>query len=212
MPLGPSTATRSPNQISVSNGSVSPCSSSRSIVTALRPVRCPPSLTVTFCSWATSGSGLAARNWRSRLSAAFSLGANASEMRARILISFTRSSSRSRSSVHSARSLVRLARWASRAAWYDANPAPWVHAPVGSTVTIRVAQAASSSRSWLTNRMVLGQARSWPSSQRFPGMSRKLSGSSSSSTSWSPLSSACSTSFFCSPPENVGSGRSASSS
>ena len=49
-PLPPSTATRSPNQSSRSNGSVSPSSSSRSMITARLPVRAPPRRTSIRCS------------------------------------------------------------------------------------------------------------------------------------------------------------------
>ena len=48
VPFGPRTATRSPNQSSASNGSVSPSSSSRSRTTARLPVRAPPSRIVIF--------------------------------------------------------------------------------------------------------------------------------------------------------------------
>ena len=76
-----------------------------------------------------------------------------------------------------------------------------------STVTTRVAVRASSSRSWLTYSTVLAEPDSRSSSQRLPGTSRKLSGSSSSSTSSGPRSSASSTSRFCSPPDSVDTSR-----
>src|SRR5665648_137101 len=65
------------------------------------------------------------------------------------------------------------------------------------------ATTASSSRSWLTYSTVLGDATSSSSNHRLVGTSRKLSGSSSSSTSSLPRSRASSTSRFCSPPDNV---------
>ena len=50
LPFAPSTATRSPYQISVSNGFVVPFTASRSTMTARRPVRAPLSLTLMCCS------------------------------------------------------------------------------------------------------------------------------------------------------------------
>ncbi len=94
-----------------------------------------------------------------------------------------------------------------RAWWYDANPPGCVHtvfpAAPSSTVTTRVAVLFSSSRSWLMNRIVLADSRMRPSSQTFPGTSRKLSGSSSSSTWSGPARRYSSTSRFCSPPLSV---------
>ena len=72
-----------------------------------------------------------------------------------------------------------------------------------STVTTRVAVLSSSSRSWLMNRIVFADSRIRCSSQILPGTSRKLSGSSSSSTSSGPRSRNSSTSRFCSPPDSV---------
>ncbi len=60
--------------------------------------------------------------------------------------------------------------------------------------------------------MVLGQRRSSSSSHRLPGTSRKLSGSSRSRTAASPRSSASSARRFCSPPEQVETRRSRTSS
>ena len=72
-----------------------------------------------------------------------------------------------------------------------------------STVTTRVAVLFSSSRSWLTIRIVLAEALIRASSHCLPGTSRKLSGSSSSSTASGPASRYSSTRRFCSPPDRV---------
>ena len=69
-PLEPSTATRSPNQISVLNGFISPVSSTSSTTTARLPVRPPPSRIETFCSSGTASGGPASSNFASRVWAA----------------------------------------------------------------------------------------------------------------------------------------------
>ena len=85
-PFGPSTATRSPYQISASNTSVRPCSDSPSIMSALRPVRPPLRRTSTRWSCTSSGGLVRSSKCRRRVSAAFSLGANPSEILARCRI------------------------------------------------------------------------------------------------------------------------------
>jgi len=70
-PLAPSSATRSPNHTSWSNGWVSPVIASCSSTTARLPVRPPVSRMLTFCSRGTSCGGPASSNMRSRVSAAW---------------------------------------------------------------------------------------------------------------------------------------------
>ena len=99
----------------------------------------------------------------------------------------------------------------SRACRYVLKPPPCTHTspPVAvcSTVATAVAVCASSSRSCDTKKIVLGVSRIRSSSHRLVGTSRKLSGSSSSSTSCGPRRSAVRTSRFCSPPDRVRSSR-----
>ena len=70
-PLEPSTATRSPNQISVLNGFIRPVSSSSSTTTARLAVRPPLSRIDTFCSSGTACGGPASSNLASRVFAAW---------------------------------------------------------------------------------------------------------------------------------------------
>ena len=66
-PFAPRTPTRSPYQTSMSNGFISPVSSSCSAMTARTPVRPPRSRIATFCSGGRSGGGPAASNFASRV-------------------------------------------------------------------------------------------------------------------------------------------------
>ena len=70
-PLDPSTATRSPNQISVLNGFISPVSSRSATITARLAVRPPLSRIDTRCSSGTASGGPASSNLASRVLAAW---------------------------------------------------------------------------------------------------------------------------------------------
>ena len=70
-PLEPSTATRSPNHSSASNGCIRPVSPRPSATTTRLPVRPPRSRMVTFCSRGRSCGGPASSNLRSRVWAAW---------------------------------------------------------------------------------------------------------------------------------------------
>jgi hypothetical protein len=69
--LEPRTPTRSPNQISVLNGFISPVSSSFEATTARFAVRPPRSRIDTFCSIGRASGGPASRNFASRVWAAW---------------------------------------------------------------------------------------------------------------------------------------------
>ncbi len=70
-PLEPSTATRSPYQISRSNGCIRPVSSSPSQITARLPVRPPRRRMLMFWSLGGASGGPASSNLRSRVWAAW---------------------------------------------------------------------------------------------------------------------------------------------
>ena len=99
-----------------------------------------------------------------------------------------------------------------RASPYVANGPAWTHAPSDSIVTSFSAVRDSSSRSWLTNTMVLLDSTMRRSSQRLPSRSRKLSGSSSSRMFASDRKSASSSRRLDSPPESCATERSATAS
>ena len=202
-PFEPSTATRSPKNTSRSNGRISPVSSSCSQVTARRPVRPPRSRILIFCSFGRSSGGPAFSNRSSRVTAACSRLAMSELYAAFCRYMITSALSLACSSSHRRRSSSRRSWRSSRASWYVANPPPCTHAEPASTVTIRLAVRASSSRSCDTSSTVFGDSSNRSSSHRLPGTSRKLSGSSSSSTSSGPRSSASRASRFCSPPDSV---------
>ena len=210
-PLEPRTATRSPYQTSRSNGLISPLSSRSSQTTARLPVRPPLSRIVTCCSRGCSVGGPFSSNLRSRVWAALYWLAMPSLYSALILSRSTSALILACSSSQRRRISSKRRNRSFRASWYDAKPPGCVHtrlpAAPSSTVTTRVAVLSSSSRSWLMNRIVLSDSRIRCSSQILPGTSRKLSGSSSSSTSSGPRSRNSSTSRFCSPPERVRSSR-----
>ena len=70
-PLEPNTATRSPYQISASNGRISPDSSSASQITARLPVRPPRSRILMFWSRGANSGGPASSNLASRVTEAW---------------------------------------------------------------------------------------------------------------------------------------------
>ena len=170
-PLPPSTATRSPNHSSRSNGSVRPSSSSCSTIDA-PACRCGRRRGACRCAarGPSAGRSLRSTNWRSRLSAAFSLGANvvgdawpagASRRRGpRAACARRRTATGPCRACRGGPGGPRRSRRSRRRASTRRS---------ASTVTIFVAVAASSSRSWLTYSTVLRVACSSPSSQRLAG-------------------------------------------
>ena len=163
---------RSPNTISVSNGSVSPSSSSRSHSTTDVPVRVPSSFIVTSSSRTRSvGAVLSNRSIfdfveRTR-DANMSL-----PIDARLRYSCSDRSRRLRSSPQRRWASSMRAMRSSRASCQVANEAPCVHAVLPSSVTTLSAAAASSARSWLISRIVFALACSASSSHSLPATSR----------------------------------------
>ena len=210
-PFDPSTATRSPYQTSRSNGFMSPVSSRPSHTTERLPVRAPRSRIETACAGGRSSGGPASSNLRSRVTAAwyrdampslyvaFTLRVATSCLSAACCSSQRRRSSSSRSNRSS------RARGTPRSCRRAPTPCCRRRRPRASRCGRRLARA--SSRSCETSSTVFGVARSCASSQRLPGTSSELSGSSSSSTCSGPRNSASSASRFCSPPESVASSR-----
>ena len=168
-PFEPSTATRSPKNTSRSNGLISPVSSSCSQVTARSPVRPPRRRMVIFCSFGRSSGGPAFSNRSSRVTAACSRLAMSELYAAFCRYMITSALSLACSSSHRRRSSSSRSCRSSRASWYVANPPPWTHVEPASTVTIRVAVRASSSRSCDTSSTVFGDSSSRSSSHRLPG-------------------------------------------
>ncbi len=137
MPLAPSTATRSPYQISRSNGNVR-SSSSRSVqITARLPVRPPRRFIRSDCSFGGSGGGPASSNRRSRVCADWYREAMSELYAAFCLYISTSSRSFSRSSSQRRRTSSSRSWRCARASCQDAKPPGCVHALPPSTATTR---------------------------------------------------------------------------
>ncbi len=128
------------------------------------------------CSRGGSSGGPASSNFCSLVRAACSREAM-SELKAAFCLYMTTSRlSFACSSSQRRRNSSNRANRSRRAAWYVSKPPPCTHtslpAAPGSTLTMRSAARASSSRSWEMNSTVLAVSRSRSSSHRLPGTSR----------------------------------------